>query len=172
VKYITIFGSARLDASSEHYQKAYKIAKALAATGYGVITGGGGGIMEAANRGAFEARGDSIGINVILPNEQQLNSYCTKSQTLNSLSERKNALIKDSFAFIIFPGGFGTLDEAFEVITLAQARLRDHKVIFVQRDFWEPLFNFLDNLVNLDLVNKNSYYSADNIDEIMDILLL
>lgn len=172
MKYVTIFGSARLDASSEHYQKAYKIAKALAAAGYGVITGGGGGIMEAANRGAFEARGDSIGINVILPNEQQLNSYCTKSQTLDSLSERKNALIKDSFAFIIFPGGFGTLDEAFEVITLAQARLRDHKVIFVQRDFWTPLFNFLDNLVNLGLVNKNSYYSADNIDEIMNILLL
>lgn len=172
MKYVTIFGSARLDASSEHYQKAYKIAKALAAAGYGVITGGGGGIMEAANRGAFEAGGDSIGINVILPNEQQLNPYCTKSLTLNNLNERKEALIKDSFAFIIFPGGFGTLDEAFEVITLAQARLRDHKVIFVQRDFWTPLFNFLDNLVNLGLVDKNSYYSADNIDEIIDILLL
>ncbi len=170
MKYVTIFGSARIDSNNEHYQKAYKIAKALAAAGYGVITGGGGGIMEAANRGALEAGGDSIGINVILPNEQQLNSYCTKSQTLNSLSERKNALIKDSFAFIIFPGGFGTLDEAFEVLTLSQAGLKEHKIIFTQKSFWEPLIGFLDSLGDMGLADKNGYIIIDDIDEILEFL--
>lgn len=170
MKYVTIFGSARIDSNNEHYQKAYKIAKALTAAGYGVVTGGGGGIMEAANRGAFEAGGDSIGINVILPNEQQLNPYCTKSLTLNNLNERKEALIKDSFAFIILPGGFGTLDEAFEVMTLSQAGLKEHKIIFTQKSFWEPLIGFLDSLGDMGLADKNGYIIIDDIDEILEFL--
>lgn len=170
VKYVTIFGSARLTQRSEHYQKAYEIGRALALAGYGVITGGGGGVMEAANRGAFEAGGQSVGYNVILPNEQELNAYCTKSQTLNSLSERKNALIKSSFAFIILPGGFGTLDEAFEVMTLAQAGLREHKIIFVQREFWVPLFDFLDSLASAGLADKDGYQIADSLSDILEIL--
>lgn len=170
MRYVTIFGSSRLGADNQHYKRAYEIAKALATAGYGVITGGGGGIMEAANRGAFEAGGDSVGINVILPNEQQLNAYCTRSLTLKNLNERKDALIKDSFAFIIFPGGFGTLDELFEVLTLSQAGLKEHKIIFTQKSFWEPFLGFLDSLGDMGLANNDIYEVSDDIDEILDIL--
>lgn len=172
MKYITIFGSSRISSDSDYYKKSYEIATALSRAGYGIITGGGGGIMEAANKGAFEAKGESIGINVILPNEQRLNSYCTRSLTLASLSERKNALIKDSFAFIILPGGFGTLDEVFEVMTLAQTMIKRHKVIFVGSQFWSPLFDFFKQLLDGGLIEANSdfYKLLDNIDDILKFL--
>ncbi|WP_096017711.1 TIGR00730 family Rossman fold protein [Campylobacter lanienae] len=172
MKYVTIFGSSRLDDTNIHYKKAYEIAAALAKAGYGVITGGAGGIMEAANRGAFEAGGESIGYNVVLPNEQHPNSYCNALVTMDNLRDRKHALIKDSSAFIILPGGFGTLDEVFEVMTLAQTKIKEHKVVFVQSEFWALLFEFFKRLEDDGMIDYNSefYRLIDDVDEILEFI--
>ena len=141
---ISIFGSARTPTSDPYYKLAQETAALLAHEGYAVITGGGPGIMEAANRGAFEAGGLSVGCNIELPFEQGANPYLTRSVTFRYFFVRKMMFVKYSLGFIIFPGGFGTLDELFEALTLIQTRkIRDFPVILFGSDYWKGLMDWI-----------------------------
>lgn len=143
---VTIFGSARFLEDNPYYQKAREVGTILAERGFTVITGGGGGIMEAANRGAYEAGGRSVGFNIQLPHEQQLNPYLTESMPFRYFFARKVMLAYAASALVCFPGGFGTLDEMFEVITLIQtAKMPPLPVILVGSSFWNPLDAFIRN---------------------------
>ncbi len=142
---VTIFGSARLDENHPYYQQAMKLSGMLGARGYNVITGGGPGIMEAANRGAYEHdEVESIGLNIELPEEQQPNPYITKGQSFDYFFSRKVMLVKYSMAYVIFPGGFGTLDEMFEALTLIQTRkVWGVRLFVVGTEFYAPLMAFI-----------------------------
>jgi uncharacterized protein (TIGR00730 family) len=141
---VTVFGSARFDESHRYYQRAREIGAALAQAGFAVLTGGGSGIMEAANRGAREAGGLSLGCNITLPREQKPNAYLDKFIQFDHFFARKVMLVKYSTAFVIMPGGFGTLDEAFEIATLMQTRkLERFPLIAVGGDFWDKLVGFV-----------------------------
>jgi uncharacterized protein (TIGR00730 family) len=143
---VTVFGSARFPEDHRYYQLARQAGAEIAKRGFNVMTGGGPGIMEAANRGAKDVGGRSIGCNIILPKEQAANPYLDKMVTFRYFFVRKVMLVKYSQAFVIFPGGFGTLDEAFEAATLIQTgKIFDFPLIFVGVDYWEPLFDFLRN---------------------------
>lgn len=170
-EFVTIFGSARESEGGKYYKFGEELGAALARAGFGVVTGGGGGLMEAANKGAFLAGGASIGINVLLPHEQHANPYCTSSKIIQNLSVRKQKLIKNSRAFVILPGGFGTLDEIFEVLTLAQTGLRAHKIIFCCKDFYAPLFEFFANsLLKAEFISpdyEKLYFITDSVDEVI-----
>jgi len=143
---VSVFGSARIPDGHPHYQLARDIGAALARLGFVVMTGGGPGIMEAANRGAKDAGGYSVGCNILLPHEQQPNPYLDRMVTFYYFFVRKVMLVKYSEAFIILPGGFGTLDEAFEATTLIQTgKIFNFPVVFVGTDYWQPLFDFMRN---------------------------
>ena len=143
---VSIFGSARTDPKDPYYQAARETGALLAKAGFTVITGGGPGIMEAANRGAFEAGGKSIGCNIELPFEQNPNPYQTKSLSFNYFFVRKTMFIKYSNAYIIFPGGYGTLDELFESLTLIQTRkIRNFPVILFGTHYWQGLVQWLSS---------------------------
>jgi uncharacterized protein (TIGR00730 family) len=143
---VTVFGSARFEESHRYYRRAREIGAALARAGFAVMTGGGSGIMEAANRGAQEAGGLSLGCNITLPREQQPNPYLDKLIQFDHFFARKVMLVKYSTAFVVMPGGFGTLDEAFEIATLMQTRkLERFPLIAVGDDFWNPLVDFVRN---------------------------
>jgi uncharacterized protein (TIGR00730 family) len=141
---VSIFGSARIKPDNPIYQAAYETGKLLAEGGFEVITGGGPGVMEAANRGAFEAGGVSIGCNIELTTRQTINPYQTKSLLFKYFIVRKTMFVKYSNAFIMFPGGFGTLDEVFEVLTLIQKhKIRDVPLLFYGHDFWSELLSWI-----------------------------
>jgi uncharacterized protein (TIGR00730 family) len=143
---ISIFGSARTPASDPYYKLAQETAALLAREGYAVITGGGPGVMEAANRGAFEAGGLSVGCNIELPFEQGANPYLTRSLTFRYFFVRKMMFVKYSLGFIIFPGGFGTLDELFEALTLIQThKIRNFPVVLFGTDYWQGLMDWIRN---------------------------
>jgi uncharacterized protein (TIGR00730 family) len=141
---ISVFGSARTHADDPDYAAAQETAALLARAGFAVITGGGPGIMEAANRGAFEAGGLSIGCNIELPFEQKSNDYLTRGITFKYFFVRKMMFVKYSLGFIIFPGGFGTLDELFEALTLIQTKkIRDFPVVLFGSKYWAGLMNWI-----------------------------
>src|SRR2546422_5903687 len=141
---ISIFGSARTRQDDPDYQTAQETAALLAQAGFAVITGGGPGIMEAANRGAFEAGGLSIGCNIELPFEQNSNPYLTKDLKFKYFFVRKMMFVKYSLGFIIFPGGFGTLDELFEALTLIQTKkIRNFPVVLFGSDYWAGMLNWI-----------------------------
>jgi hypothetical protein len=141
---VAIFGSARTLPDSPQYDAARETAALLAKAGFAVITGGGPGIMEAANRGAFEAGGLSIGCNIELPFEQRPNPYLTRSLTFKYFFVRKTMFVKYSTAFIIFPGGFGTLDELFEALTLIQTRkIRNFPVVLFGKSYWQGMLDWI-----------------------------
>ena len=141
---ISIFGSARTHVDDPDYAAAQETAALLARAGFAVITGGGPGIMEAANRGAFEAGGLSIGCNIELPFEQNSNPYLTRSLKFKYFFVRKMMFVKYSLGFIIFPGGFGTLDELFEALTLIQTqKIRNFPVVLFGSKYWEGLLNWV-----------------------------
>lgn len=141
---VAIFGSARTRADDPNYQSAQETASLLANAGYSIITGGGPGIMEAANRGAFEAGGISVGCNIELPHEQSSNPYLTLSLKFKYFFVRKMMFVKYSNAFVIFPGGFGTLDELFEALTLIQTRkIHDFPVVLFGSKYWQPMLDWL-----------------------------
>jgi uncharacterized protein (TIGR00730 family) len=141
---VSIFGSARSAPSDPDYQAAQETAALLAHAGLSVITGGGPGIMEAANRGAFEAGGVSVGCNIELPHEQKPNPYLTLSLKFKYFFVRKMMFVKYSEAFIIFPGGFGTLDELFEALTLIQTKkIRDFPVVMYGTRYWGGLMDWI-----------------------------
>ena len=148
---IAIFGSARTSPDEPDYKAAQETAALLAGQGFAVITGGGPGIMEAANRGAFEAGGLSIGCNIELPFEQRPNAYQTLSLTFKYFFVRKMMFVKYSLAFVIFPGGFGTLDELFEALTLIQTKkIRNFPIVLYGRDYWSGMLDWLRDVVLSD----------------------
>lgn len=141
---VTVFGSARLPPGHRYYEMARQMGHDLAETGFAVMTGGGPGLMEAANLGAREAGGTSIGVNIRLPHEQKLNEYVDVSVEFRYFFVRKVMLVKYSSAFVVMPGGFGTMDEIFETATLIQTRtIQDFPVILMGSDYWSPLIDFL-----------------------------
>ncbi|MGQ0612964.1 MAG: TIGR00730 family Rossman fold protein [Planctomycetaceae bacterium] len=143
---VTVFGSARFDEGHPAYATARGAGSALARAGFTVLTGGGPGIMEAANRGAREAGGRSVGCNIRLPREQKPNPYLDRMVEFDHFFVRKVMLVKYSYAFVVLPGGFGTLDEIFETATLIQTeKIRDFPLIVMGRDYWQPLLDYLRN---------------------------
>ena len=143
---VTIFGSARVKAEDPFYNKAEMLARRLAQKGFSVITGGGPGIMEAANKGAAEAGGKSIGMNIRLPFEQKPNPYANISIEYKYFFVRKVMFVKYAVAYVIFPGGFGTLDELFEALTLIQTkRIKSFPVILIGQEYWGGMIEWLRN---------------------------
>ena len=155
---VTVFGSARFAAHHPYCTLAREIGAALARAGFTVMTGGGPGIMEAANRGAREAGGRSIGCNIELPVEQRPNAFLDQWITFQHFFVRKVMLVKYSYAFIVLPGGFGTLDEIFELATLLQTgKIRDFPLVLVGSEFWRPLLEFMA----ARLVREGTIHRAD-----------
>ena len=141
---VTVFGSARLPEDDSNYQSAMKCGKALVNAGFAVITGGGPGIMEAANRGAFEAGGTSVGLNINLPSEQDANPYQTIELDFRYFFIRKVMFVKYARGFVIYPGGFGTLDELFESLTLLQTlKIKPFPVVLVGKKYWSSLIDWM-----------------------------
>ena len=141
--HVSVFGSARTPVGSEYYSAAVELGKLLVKAGYGVITGGGPGIMEAASKGAFEAGGRSVGLNIELPMEQFPNPYQNESLSFRYFFVRKVCFLKYSSAVIVFPGGFGTLEELSEVLTMVQTgKINMIPIIFVGRKFWEGMIGW------------------------------
>jgi uncharacterized protein (TIGR00730 family) len=156
---VTVFGSARFTEEHMYYALAREIGQQLARAGFTVMTGGGPGIMEVANRGAKEAGGYSVGCNIELPQEQKPNPYLDRWVTFRHFFVRKLMLVKYSYAFIALPGGFGTLDEIFETATLIQThKIKDFPLVLVGKDYWRPLLDFLHkDELNADLVACESW---------------
>jgi len=143
---VSVFGSARTAVDSPDYQSAMELGKKLVDAGYGVITGGGPGIMEAAARGAYENNGTSIGLNIKLPMEQHPNQYQTTSLSFDYFFVRKVSFLKYSTAIIVYPGGFGTLDELSEVLTMVQTeKINLIPIIFVNKKYWGGLIRWFKN---------------------------
>lgn len=172
---VTVFGSARFAAGHPYYETTRKLGSALARAGFAVMTGGGPGIMEAANRGAREAGGVSLGCNIRLPREQKPNPYLDRFVEFEHFFLRKVMLVKYSCAFVVMPGGFGTLDEAFEVMTLIQTRkLGNFPVVAMGGQFWQSLRGFmLDTLVaegTVDIGELDMLSLVDDVDEAVAII--
>lgn len=172
---VTIFGSARFKPDNEFYKKAYELGAKLAKADHPVITGGGEGIMEAANRGAFEAGGRSIGLNIQLPFEQTLNKYTTDNLEFNYFFARKVMLTFSAKDYVYFPGGFGTLDELFEILTLIQThKIPRAPIILFGSDFWRPLDDFFrikleEKEKAISVGDRDLYTITDDIDYIVNV---
>jgi len=172
---VTVFGSARVKETDNNYELARKIGKMLAEEGITVMTGGGPGIMEAANRGAFEAGGTSVGLNIQLPFEQHPNPYVNKSVTFDYFFVRKVMLVKYANAFIILPGGFGTMDELFEAITLIQTgKILPFPTILVGTKYWGGMVDWIrDRMLEEGYINEsdmNYLHLVDTPGEVMGII--
>ncbi len=177
-KSVTVFGAARFSEDSLEYQKARKLGELLSKEGYSVVSGGGPGIMEAVNRGAFEAGGESIGITVQLPKEQETNKFVNKSIGFYYFFTRKMMMSFASSVYIFFPGGYGTLDEFFEMVMLIQTKKLSHPVIIIAvgKDYWQPLFNWFKS----ELYEKRGAISeedlslfklVDTVEEVVDYII-
>ncbi len=147
---ITVFGSARFKEGHRYYEAAREVSKKLSAElGLTILTGGGPGVMEAANRGAKEAGGPSVGCNIVLPHEQAENPYVDKFVTIKYFFVRKVLLVKYSYAFVILPGGFGTMDEFFETLTLVQTKkIHNFPIVVMGMDYYEPLRNYIQFMIS------------------------
>jgi len=169
---VTIFGSARSNEESNYYQQAQVLSNKLAKRGFNILTGGGPGIMEAANRGAYNTNVESIGLNINLPMEQIANPYTTTELSFDYFFSRKVMLVKYSMAYVIFPGGYGTLDELFETLTLVQTRkVSGVKIFLVGVEFYQPLLAFIEQkLLTTDMISKDDFDLIrlnDNLEEIV-----
>ncbi len=177
-KPVTFFGSARLAPNSPYYEQAKKLAFMCVQAGFSVVTGGGGGIMQAANEGAFKAalnlklseaekEQKSIGFNIFLPFEQKGNDFLGYNITFKSLAIRKMALVEKSLAFVIFPGGFGTLDEFVEVLTLKQLGFKDVPIFVVGWEFWRGFDEFIkSSLLSLNVISKGDELKYEITDDL------
>lgn len=156
----TFFGSARFHEDHQYYKLARETARKIAQAGFSIMTGGGPGIMEAANRGAREVGARSIACNISLPHEQEPNQYLDFFVEFNHFFVRKVMLLRYSFAFIVFPGGFGTLDEVFETVTLIQTKkINNFPIVIMGTDFWQPMKNFI-----FDTLLANKTISNEDLD--------
>jgi len=169
---VSIFGSARVSPTEETYEKAVAIAKKLAENGYHIITGGGPGIMEAGNKGAREGGGSSIGLNIRLPKEQSPNPYADIQLDFKYFFVRKVIFLKYAQAYVGMPGGFGTLDEIFEAITLIQTkRIKPFPVILVGSDYWGTLWEWLRaNLLKRNLISSEDMELVTILDDPDDVV--
>jgi len=175
-KAVSVFGSSRAQAGTPHYDLATRITAGLARAGYAVITGGGPGIMEAANKGAASAHGMSVGLGIELPQEQGLNDYVDMGLEFRYFFVRKTMFVKYSQAFVVLPGGFGTLDELFEAVTLVQTgKITKFPIVLVGRSYWSGLLGWLREVAagegkvspaDLDLLSV-----ADDPDEVVRIIV-
>jgi uncharacterized protein (TIGR00730 family) len=173
---VTIFGSSRLGPDSPYYRAAAGVAEGLSAAGFAVITGGGPGIMEGANKGAIGKGSKSVGLNIDLPREQVPNRYQDINLDFRYFFVRKLMFVKYAVAFVIFPGGFGTLDELFEALTLVQTeKIRKFPVILYGADYWRGLLDWLHQTVQatgcVDEKDRSLFCLADSPEEVRSILL-
>jgi uncharacterized protein (TIGR00730 family) len=173
---VTIFGSARVREDDAIYQRAQDLGRRFAEAGLAVVTGGGPGVMEAANRGAHEAGGLSVGFNIDLPHEQHHNAYLDIGVTFKHFYARKTMLVKAAEGFVMFPGGFGTLDELFEALTLIQTgKVLDFPVVLFGRDYWEGLLGWIrdrplaEGFINSDDIDL--LYVTDDPEEAVETIL-
>jgi uncharacterized protein (TIGR00730 family) len=168
---ITVFGSARFKEGHIYYEKAREMGKQIAAMGFTTMTGGGPGIMEAANRGAFENGGSSVGCNIQLPFEQKPNPYVNKSITFEHFFVRKVLMVKYSYAFIIMPGGFGTMDEFFETLTLVQTQtITQFPIVLFGKEYYSNLWNYAEFMAQQGTISREDMklvLLTDDIDEAM-----
>ncbi|HWB26605.1 MAG TPA: TIGR00730 family Rossman fold protein [Chitinophagaceae bacterium] len=166
---ITVFGSARFKEDEPYYIAAREFGKRIAGLGFTTVTGGGPGVMEAANRGAYESGGMSVGCNIVLPHEQKENPYVNKSVTFEYFFVRKIMLVKYSYAFIIMPGGFGTMDEFFETLTLVQTAMITHfPIVLYGKEYYKDLVLTIEGMVAAKTVSPEDLelvLATDNIDE-------
>lgn len=171
---ITVFGSARFDENNKWYKKTVEIGGRISELGLTVLSGGGPGIMEAANRGAFEKKGRSVGCNIVLPFEQHLNPYVDYSVTIRYFFVRKVFLIKYSYGFVVMPGGMGTLDELFEALTLIQTgKIEGFPVVLFGTEYWKKMIEFLDVMVTEKTISPNDLnllLVTDSVDETIEHL--
>ena len=171
---VTVFGSARVTEESKFYKQAQELGRMIAESGLTVMTGGGPGIMEAANRGAKEAGGNSVGCNIKLPMEQEPNKYLDKWVTLHYFFVRKVMLFKYSYAFVVMPGGVGTMDEFFEAITLIQnKKILNFPLVLIGKEFFQPLMRFLDSMINNGMIDEKDIdliLLTDSIQEAIDYI--
>lgn len=152
---ITVFGSARFKEGHPYYEKAREVGRAVAELGFTTMTGGGPGIMEAANRGAFETGGRSVGCNIVLPFEQRPNPYMHKWVNIKYFFVRKVLLLKYSYAFVILPGGWGTMDEMFETLTLVQTKVMHHfPVVLIGTDYFKQLMDYLQFMLQQKTISS------------------
>lgn len=177
VRTITFFGSARFKAGYRWYEVAHELGKLLAENGYGVVTGGGPGIMEAGNKGAYEGHGESIGLNIKLPYGQRINPYVKKAIAFYYFFVRKVMLSYSAQAYVYFPGGFGTLDEFFELVTLIQTKKISTQIplILMGREFWGPLTEWIDKQMYgkfdaIDQEDQKIYTVVDSAQEAFELI--
>lgn len=166
---VTVFGSARIKSDSRYYELARKMGAAIASLGFTVMTGGGGGIMEAANRGAKDVNGRSVGCNIELPHEQKPNAWLDRFVTLRYFFVRKTLLMKYSYAFVIMPGGAGTLDEMFEALTLIQTgKIKSFPVLIMGTDYWRDLLPFIEKMAKTGMIAASDpelVYATDSVED-------
>lgn len=173
----TFFGSARLDPRDPSYKAAELLASKLAKKGFTIITGGGPGIMEAANVGSFKVGGKSVGLNIQLPMEQKLNPYVTESESFHFFFSRKVMLAFASEVYLYFPGGFGTLDELLEIVTLIQTKkISRIPVVLYGKEFWTPLLQYFEKTLEkeyktIDKEDMNIFHLVDSVDEAYEYII-
>jgi hypothetical protein len=169
---VTIFGSARFGPETAHYKSAEKIGAEMAKLGFTVMTGGGPGIMEAANKGAYEAGGNSVGCNIVLPIEQKPNPYLHKWIYIPYFFIRKVILVKYSYAFIVMPGGIGTLDELFEALTLIQTKIiSGFPIVIFDKDYHKELYHHIKIMVKNESISPEDMqllFVTDSVEELTD----
>ncbi len=173
---VTIFGSARLKPGSEYYEKCMTVSDNLARGGFAVISGGGPGIMEAANKGARNGNGTSVGLNIALPMEQHANTFQDISVEFRYFFVRKLMFVKYAVGYVIFPGGFGTMDELFEALTLIQTKkIRSFPVILVGRQYWQGMVDWMQQTVlsmgNIEAQDLALFHVVDEPEEVCEIIL-
>jgi uncharacterized protein (TIGR00730 family) len=166
---VTVFGSARIKPGDPHYELTRKMGAAIARLGFTVITGGGPGIMEAANRGAKEAGGRSVGCTIELASEQPTNVYLDRCVRMHYFFARKTLLVKYSYAFVVMPGGAGTLDELFEALTLIQTgKIKNFPIVIMGTDYWKELLHFIETMAQRGMIaakDLSLIYATDSVDE-------
>jgi uncharacterized protein (TIGR00730 family) len=171
---VSIFGSARVGEESKTYERARAAGRAFAAAGFAVVTGGGPGVMAAANRGCKDAGGLSVGFNIELPHEQGLNPYCDLALTFRHFYARKVMFVKAAEGFVIFPGGFGTQDELWEALTLRQTEtIGDFPIVLYDSDYWDELLDWVrDEMLDEDLISPADYASLLKTDDVAEVVEL
>lgn len=176
-KTVSVFGSTRFGEDDHHYKDARELSRKLGEAGYTIVTGGGPGIMEAANRGAMEAKALSVGLNIELPKEQHINPYTNRSQGFHYFFTRKVMLSFAAQAYVFFPGGFGTLNELTELVMLVQTKkIAPLPIVLIGKDFWRPFMKWIEEHVyeNHQAIDKQDmqiYHLAQDVNEALHIIL-